>query len=112
MPGRLPAEFGCPGHPLNTLIDSVLARYGAVLQEKAVLVDDTDLGDVPWALVMLEPAICDGRTDVTGRRREVSRRFEFARVDPTGEASPAGPAALSLALVSRSVPVPRLPTRH
>jgi SNF2 family DNA or RNA helicase len=92
--GRPLAELVCPGHPLlDALIDSVLTAYGATLREGAVLVDDTDLSDAPYALVMLEHAICDGRTDAAGRRREVSRRFEFVRVDPTGQASRAGGAA-------------------
>ena len=60
-------------HPLlDATIDLVLERYRDLLKRGAMLVDANDPGEEPRALVYLEHAIQDARTDRTGNRRVVS----------------------------------------
>src|SRR5258708_12375536 len=81
--GKPLAAFVCPGHPLlDATIDLVLERYRDLLKRGAVLVDANDPGEEPRALVYLEHAIQDARSDRTGNRRVVSPQMQFADLDP------------------------------
>jgi hypothetical protein len=90
--GRGPAaEYITPGHPLlDGTIDLIAERYGSLLRQGAVLIDEHDPGLVPHVLVYLEHSVVDGRADRAGDRRVVSRRFEFVSVDPEGAGRAAG----------------------
>lgn len=89
--GKAPAQLLAPGHPLlDTTIDLVLERHGALLQRGATLVDPNDHGTVPKLLVFLEHAVTDARTTGDGSPRVVSRRFEFVAVPKGGEPEGAG----------------------
>ncbi len=89
--GKPVAEFVCPGHPLlDAVIDVVLLRYRTLLKDGAVLVAEGDSREEPRALIYLEHAIQDGRSGQDGRRRVVSRRFEFIEIERGGEARHAG----------------------
>jgi hypothetical protein len=68
--GRPLAQFVTPGHPLlDGTIDLIIERYDALLRQGAVLVDETDPGDMPGVLVYLQHAVVDGRIDSAGNRR-------------------------------------------
>ncbi|MBR8832163.1 MAG: RNA polymerase-associated protein RapA [Chroococcopsis gigantea SAG 12.99] len=91
LPGKPIATFICPGHPLlDTTINLILERHRDLLRRGAVLVDTSDRGEEPRALVYLEHAIQDGRLNADGRRRVVSRRLQYVEIDRTGEAKNAG----------------------
>src|SRR5438132_5017145 len=91
VPGKPLAAFVCPGHPLlDATIDLVLERYRDLLKRGAVLVDPNDPGEEPRALVYLEHAIQDARTDRSGNRRVVSRQMQFVELDAAGTAHMAG----------------------
>src|SRR5713226_5133496 len=91
LPGKPLAAFVCPGHPLlDATIDLVLERYRDLLKRGAILVDANDPGEEPRALVYLEHAIQDARTDRTGNRRVVSRQMQFVELDAAGTAHMAG----------------------
>jgi hypothetical protein len=91
--GKPPAELVAPGHPLlDAVVDLLLERYGTLLRQGAVLVDDTDPGEVPRVLVYLEHAVTDARTDAHGNQRVVSRRFEFVELHADGTTATAGHA--------------------
>ncbi len=93
LPGKPLAAFVCPGHPLlDASIDLVIERHRDLLKRGAVLVDENDTGDQPRALVYLEHSIQDSRTDRTGNRRVVSKRFQFIEFDSRGNTNTAGPA--------------------
>src|SRR5260370_19312865 len=93
LPGKPLAGFVCPGHPLlDATIDLVLERYRDLLKRGAVLVDPNDPGEEPRALVYLEHAIQDARTDHAGHRRVVSRQMQFVELDAAGTARMAGSA--------------------
>jgi superfamily II DNA or RNA helicase len=93
VPGKPMAAFVCPGHPLlDATLDLVIERYRDLLKRGAVLIDETDDGTEPRALLYLEHAIQDARTDRTGNRRVVSKRMQFVEVDHAGETRNAGPA--------------------
>src|SRR5579884_4203704 len=93
VPGKPMAAFVCPGHPLlDATLDLVIERHRDLLKRGAVLIDDTDEGDQPRALLYLEHAIQDARTDRAGNRRIVSKRLQFVEVDQAGNAVNAGPA--------------------
>src|SRR5437870_5773624 len=73
--GKPPAAFICPGHPLlDSTIDLVIERHRDLLKRGAVLVDEKDNSDQVRALVYLEHALQDARTDRKGNRRVVSKR--------------------------------------
>jgi SNF2 family DNA or RNA helicase len=89
--GRPFAEYVTPGHPLlDCTMDVIIERYDSLLRQGAVLVDTTDLTDVPHVMVYLQHAIVDGRMDSAGNRRVVSKRFEFVQIDLDGNARGAG----------------------
>ncbi|QBS38323.1 DUF3883 domain-containing protein [Thermaerobacter sp. FW80] len=91
VPGRPPAAFVCPGHPLlDATLDVILERYRPLLKQGAVLVDERDPGETPRWLFYLEHAIRDGRVDGEGRVRVVSRRLQFVEIDAEGRARNAG----------------------
>jgi superfamily II DNA or RNA helicase len=91
--GKPPAELVAPGHPLlDAAVDLLLERYGTLLRQGAVLVDDTEPGEAPWVLVYLEHAVSDARTDSHGNQRVVSRRFEFVELHADGTTATAGHA--------------------
>ena len=91
VPGKPLAEFISPGHPLlQTVSDVTLERHRDLLKRGAVLVDDRDNGSAPRALLFLEHAIQDARTDRAGTRRVVSRQMPFVEMDAEGNCRPAG----------------------
>lgn len=93
VPGKPPAAFVCPGHPLlNSLIDLILERHCDLLKEGAVLVDEADPGDQVRALVYLEHSIQDARSDANGSRRKISTRMQYVEIEAEGTICNAGQA--------------------
>jgi superfamily II DNA or RNA helicase len=91
VPGRPPAAFVCPGHPLlNAIIDVVLERYRGLLKQGAVLVDENDPGETVHWLVYLEHSVRDSTFDPSGRVRLVSQRLQFVEMDAQGRARHGG----------------------
>jgi len=94
VPGKPPAEFVCPGHPLlDAVIDLILERHRDLLKRGAILIDTRE--DAPAecrVLFCLEHSIQDGRFDRQGNRRIISRRMQFVEILPSGEARAAGDA--------------------
>jgi SNF2 family DNA or RNA helicase len=89
--GKPLAEFVAPGHPLlDAVIDLVSERYGTLLKQGSVLVDDLDDGEALRVLVYLEHSIRDGLRVRGGDYRVVSRRFEFVEIDTDGDVRLAG----------------------
>src|SRR5262249_18640436 len=85
------AEFISPGHPLLQVVsDVLLERHRDLLKRGAVLVDDRDDANAPRALLCLEHAIQDARTERGGVRRVVSRQMQFVEMDGQGNCRPAG----------------------
>ncbi len=81
IPGKPPAEFICPGHPLlDAVLDLTLDRHRELLRQGAILVDDNDSGEAVRALVYLEHSIQDGSIGRDGRRRVVSRRMQYVEI--------------------------------
>jgi len=90
-PGKPPAEFLCPGHPLlNAVLELTQQRYRDLLQRGAVLVDPLDGGDQPRVLYYVRHAIQDGRASKGGQRRVISERLQFVVLDAEGRAHKAG----------------------
>lgn len=91
IPGKPPAAFICPGHPLlDATIDLVLERERDLLKRGALLVAPDDPGETPRTLFYVEHAIQDARTDRNGNRRIVSRQMQFVEIDADGQAHTAG----------------------
>jgi superfamily II DNA or RNA helicase len=91
VPGKPLAAFVCPGHPLlDATIDLVLERHRDLLRRGTILIDPNDPSDQPRALVYLEHAIQDARTDKAGNRRVMSRQMQFVEVDIQGHTEAAG----------------------
>lgn len=92
-PGKPLATFLCPGHPLlDSVIDLIIERHRDLLKRGAVLIDETDQGESPRALVYLEHSIQDARTERSGKRRIVSKRLQFVEIDSDRKAVTAGQA--------------------
>ncbi len=86
-PGRPPAAFVRPGHPLlDAVIDLTLERHRDLLQRGAVLVDDRDHGTAPRVLFSIEHTLQDGGATRTGERRVISRRMLYVELDAGGAA--------------------------
>lgn len=91
VPGKPPAAFICPGHPLLEAVTEItLERHRDLLKQGAVLVDDNDFGEQIRALVYLEHSIQDASTDRSGKRRVVSRRMQYVEIDEEGNTQNAG----------------------
>ena len=93
-PGAPLAELVAPGHPLLTsTIDLIEERYRHLLNQGAVLVDDSHDTESLRVMVMLEHSIADARPSATGPHTIVSRRFEFVEIaeDGTACAAPGAP---------------------
>ena len=80
-PGKPPAAFVCPGHPLlDAVIDLTLERHRDLLRRGAVLVDERDAGTAPRVLFSIEHAIQDGSVTRTGERRVISKRVLYVEL--------------------------------
>ena len=85
------AAFICPGHPLlEAVIGVVRKKYGYLMKQGAVFVDDTDLGEALSVVVLLEIDVRDGRLPAAGRPHIVSRKLQFVALGPNGNAADAG----------------------
>ncbi len=88
-----PAAFICPGHPLlDATIGLLLERFRDVLQQGAILIDETDAGDQPRALFYLEQAIRDAAPTPGFERRIISREVHFVEIDAEGKVRAGGGA--------------------
>lgn len=84
-PGAPFASLMHPGHPLMLAVsDMLLEQHGNLLRQGAVLVDPVDEGEEPSLLFLLTHEIKSGDGIV------LSKRLQFVRVDPNGNASFAG----------------------
>ncbi len=85
IPGKPPAAFVCPGHPLlSAVLDLTLERHGELLKRGAVLVDDGDHGETPRVLFTLEHAIQEGSRGSEDDARIISQRMLYVEMDSTG----------------------------
>jgi hypothetical protein len=81
VPGKPLAAFICPGHPLlDATIDLVLERHRNVLKQGGILVDENDPSEELRVLVTLQHSIQDAKTDISGKRRIVSRRMQYVEI--------------------------------
>ena len=81
VPGKPLAAFICPGHPLlDATIDLVLERHRDVLKRGSILVDENDYSEGVRILVTLQHSIQDAKTDISGKRRIVSRRMQYVEI--------------------------------
>ena len=84
-PGLSRAVLMHPGHPLMLSIsDMILEQHANLLRQGAVLVDPADEGTEPWLLFLLTHEVKSGDGSV------LSKRLQFVRVTPDGNASFAG----------------------
>ena len=85
------ATFVHPGHPLLEAVISVVCEQNDhLMQQGAVLVDDTDDGNTVSALFLLEHSVQDGRPTSSGKPNIISQRLQFTAVDPSGQVTNAG----------------------
>ena len=85
------AAFIYPGHPLlEAVISVVREKYGHLMKQGAVYVDDADSGEAPSVVVLLEHDVRDGRPLAAGRPHIVSEKLQFAAIGPDGTAADAG----------------------
>lgn len=90
-PGRVPAEFVSPGHPLlDATLDLLLEQQRALLTQGATLLDSNAPGLEPRLLFYLEHVIQDARIQPTGQPHEVSRQLHFVEIDSQGGVHSAG----------------------
>lgn len=93
LPGKMTAEFVCPGNPLmDAVTDLILERYRGLLRQGTILLDPNDWGEEIQVLFYLEHSIQDARANADGSRRVVSRQMQFVKINEQGQAQDAGPA--------------------
>ena len=91
IPGLPQAEFVCPGNPvLSAAIEVLLQRYGGILRQGTILVDDASESLEPRALILMEHEIRDGRRDTHGQNLLVSKKLQFVEVNQLGQTATAG----------------------
>jgi hypothetical protein len=84
-PGIPFAQLIHPGHPLMLAVsDIILEKHSNLMRQGAILVDPTDDGDVPSLLFLITHEIKSGDGTV------LSKRLQFFRVTPDGNAAFAG----------------------
>lgn len=84
-PGQTRAVLMHPGHPLMLSIsDLIIEQHANLLRQGAILVDSTDDGMEPWLLFLLTHEVKSGDGMV------LSKRMQFVRVAPDGQATFAG----------------------
>jgi superfamily II DNA or RNA helicase len=93
LTGSPQAALLAPGHPLlDATVDLSLERFGPVLKQGAILVDDQDPGEALRLLFYLEHAIRDGRPGRHGEPRVISQKLQFVLLDQSGAARDGGAA--------------------
>ena len=81
VPGKPLAAFICPGHPLlDATIDLTLERHRDVLKRGSILIDENDPSEEVRILVTHQHSIQDAKTDLSGKRRIVSRRMQYVEI--------------------------------
>lgn len=84
-PGLARAVLMHPGHPLMlAMTDVVLEKNANLLRQGTILVDPSDDGDAAWLLFLMTHAVTSGDGTV------LSKRLQFIRVTPEGQATFAG----------------------
>jgi len=92
-PGKPPAVFVAPGHPLfEAVTDLVLEQCRDLLRRGTILVDDDNDPPVPRVLFGIESAIVDGTLTPAGHPHELSRRVGYLAVGADGTIFPEGMA--------------------
>ena len=85
------AAFVTPGHPLlDATISVIREKYGYLMRQGAVMVDETDIGEDLSAVVLMEHSVQDARTAPNGNPCVISERLQFAAVDKDGKVANAG----------------------
>lgn len=91
--GSQVAEFITPGHALmEAVLDLIMERYRGLLRKGTFLIDKNNFGERIRVLLYLEHNIKDGKPDLNGNRRVISRRMQFVEIDATGDGHMAGSA--------------------
>ncbi|MCY4059436.1 MAG: helicase-related protein [Gammaproteobacteria bacterium] len=84
-PGKPPAAFVCPGHPLlDAVIDLTLERHRDLMKRGTVLVDEGDDGIECRVLFTLQHTIRDGGSSAEGDGRIASQRMLYVEIDSNG----------------------------
>ena len=93
LPGKPPATFIFPGHPLlDATTDLMLEQNRDLLKRGAILVDSLDESETPRVLFYLQHVIQDGHEDRSGNRRVISNCLQFVELNATGGVRDGGPA--------------------
>lgn len=81
----------CPGHPLfDAVLSTILEDYRKLLRQGALLIDDSDETEEPYALVALEHSVRDGELTREGQERVISREAQFVKIFADGRTENAG----------------------
>ncbi len=91
VPGLVPAELICPGHPLlEATTDLIRERFADAMKHGTVFVDESDYGTDPRLLFYIEDAIQDGVVLPNGNKRIISKNVHFVELKEDGTAMNAG----------------------
>ena len=102
------AVFVAPGHPLLEAVISIIReKYGYLMRQGAVLVDETDPGEALSAVVLLEHSVQDARTTSTGKASHRFRKAPVCAIGKDGAVSSAGNRTHTLTCAPRGPRRPR-----
>ena len=91
VPGHIPAEWICPGHPLlEATIDLLLERNRDIFKRGTIFIDEQDDGTEARLLFYIESSIQDGVVLPTGEKRIISKHVHFVEINENDSATSAG----------------------
>ena len=89
--GKPLADLICPGHPLmEAVIACIMEKYGNLLQEGTIYINENDPGEEPRFLAYIENAIQDGTVLSNGKKQVISEQFNYVLLDKNGTAQNGG----------------------
>lgn len=91
VPGRVPADWICPGHPLlEATIDLLLERFRDSFKRGTIFIDEQDEGTDARLLFYIESSIQDGVVQPNGQKRIISKHVHFVEIKENGTTVNAG----------------------
>lgn len=89
--GKPIADLICPGHPLmDATVAAIMDRYGPLLQQGSVYINENDPSDKPYFLSYIVDSIEDGTPVNNGKKNIISKQFHYVEMFEDGSAKNGG----------------------
>ena len=71
---------------MEAVIACIMEKYGNLLQEGAIYINENDPGEEPRFLAYIENAIQDGTVLSNGKKQIISEQYNYVLLDKNGTA--------------------------